>query len=101
MNLGKHDKQPAEVKDYPIDYSEWLGEISGGDTLLDATAAVICITNPANTALLVDRVVVSPAAVSVWLKAGTSGQTYKVTVTVTTAGGRIDESELTLRVKDF
>lgn len=100
MNLGKFDKQPADVKDYPIDYSDWLGEIAGGDTLVDADASVICTTDPTNTALTVDSVTVSAKGLAVWLSGGTSGQTYKVTVLAQTAGGRRDENELTVRVKD-
>ncbi|MEO8021069.1 hypothetical protein [Polaromonas sp.] len=100
MILGKHDKQPAEVKDYPIDYSEWLSEIPAGDTLASAIAVATCTTTPADTALVVDQVIVSPIGVAVWLSAGTDGETYKVTVTATTVGGRVDQSEITVRVKD-
>lgn len=100
MILGKRDKQPAERKDYPIDFSDWLAEISGGDTISIATAVVACTSTPANTAMTIYQVVVSPSGVSVWLEGGTDGETYKVTVTATTAGARIDESEITVRVKD-
>lgn len=100
MILGKHDKQPAERKDYPIDYSDWLAEIAGGDAISVATAVVVCTTTPTNTAMTIYQVVVSASGVSVWLAGGTAGQTYKVTVTATTVGGRIDESEITVRVKD-
>jgi len=39
--------------------------------------------------------------VSVWLSGGTDGQRYKVTVTVDTMGGRRDQSEFIVRVKDY
>lgn len=100
MKLGKKQKQPSELKDYPIDYTDWLAEIVGGDTIDSAITTVACITDATDTALVVNRTVVSANAVSVWLQAGTSGQTYKVTVKVTTVGGRVDESELTIKVKD-
>jgi len=100
MNLGKKDKQPADVKDYPVDYTDWLAEIVGGDVLESCIATVECITDPQDAALVVDQVVVSPKSLAVWLSGGTSGQSYKVTMVTTTAGGRVDESELTIRVKD-
>lgn len=100
MILDRKEKQPAEVKDYPIDYSEWLGEISGGDTLASAVAVAVCTTDAADTALVVDQVVLSNTALAVWLSAGTANQNYKVTVTVTTTGGRVDESEFIVKLKD-
>lgn len=100
MILDRKEKQPAEVKDYPIDYSQWLAEISGGDTLASAIATAVCTTDATNTALVVNQVVVSNTALSVWLSSGTDGQTYKVTVTATTAGGRVDQSEFIVKVRD-
>lgn len=100
MILDRKEKQPAEVKDYPIDYSEWLAEIAAGDTIASAVAAAVCTSTPADTALVVNQVVLSNTAVTVWLSAGTANEKYKVTVTVTTTGGRIDQSEFIVKVKD-
>lgn len=99
--IGKHEKQPADVKDYSVDYADWLGEISGGDTLLDSSATVVCTTTPANTSLVVNRVDVGPKSLSVWLSGGTANQDYKVTIVTKTTGGRTDETELVIKVKDF
>jgi hypothetical protein len=100
MILDRKEKQPAEVKDYPIDYSEWLGEITAGDTIASAVAVSACTSDSSDTALVVNQVVISNTAVTVWLSAGTTNQKYKVTVTVTTVGGRIDQSEFIVKVKD-
>lgn len=100
MILDRKEKQPAEVKDYPIDYSAWLAEISGGDTITAASASVVCLDDATNTALVVDRVALSATAISVWLSSGTADKKYKVTVNVTTAGGRLDQSEFIVKVKD-
>lgn len=100
MILDRKEKQPAEVKDYPIDYTEWLAEISGGDTLASAVATVVCTSDSTDTALVVNSVSVSATGIAVWLSGGTDGQTYKVTVTVTTTGGRIDQSEFIVKLKD-
>lgn len=100
MILDRKEKQPAEVKDYPIDYSAWLAEISGGDTIVSATAVAVCLDDPADTALIVDKVVVSSTSIAVWLSAGTANKRYKVTVSVITVGGRKDESEFIIKLKD-
>lgn len=100
MILDTKEKQPVEVKDYPIDYSDWLAEISGGDTLSSAVSVAVCVSDATNTALIVNKTVLSSNKASVWLSAGTSGQKYKVTVTVQTVGGRTDQSEFYVKVKD-
>ena len=100
MILDTKEKQPVEVKDYPIDYTDWLAEISGGDALSFVSAAVVCVSDATNTALIVDKTVLSSNKTSVWLSAGTNGQKYKVTVTVQTVGGRTDQSEFYVKVKD-
>lgn len=91
MNLGNFNKQPVEVKDYDIDYSEWL---SPGDTVQSAVVVV------APTGLVIDSTFTSDTAVKVWLSGGTTGTQYKLTVTTTTADGRVKEDEFKIRVKD-
>ena len=98
MILDRKEKQPIEIKDYPISYAEWLAE--AGDTLTDVQATVECLTDPANTALVVHNLTLAPTAASVWLSGGTDGERYKVSVTVNTAGGRKDQSEFIVKVKE-
>ena len=100
MILDRKEKQPGEIKDYPIDYSKWLAEISGGDTIASANAAAVCTSDASDTALVVDSVSTAATGLSVWLSAGTDGQIYKITVTVTTVGGRVDQSEFIVKLKD-
>ena len=97
MILAKYKKQPAEVKDYDIDYSEWLGPVA--DTVDVPTATVTSATEPVPT-LEVDSIEQTTTAVKLWISGGTAGVRYKVTVKLTTAGGRLDESELVFTVKD-
>ena len=99
MILDRKEKQPIEIKDYPINYAEWL--VESGDTLSDVNASVVCLTDPTDTALVVHNLTLAPTAVSVWLAGGTDGQRYKVTVTVNTQGGRRDQSEFIVRIKDY
>ena len=99
MILGTFYKQPSEVKDYTISYSEWLAGI--GDSVNDATAAVVCTSDQTDTSLTVKSVHISPTSVTVWLSGGTDRRKYKVTVKASTVGGRIDESEFLVVVKDY
>ena len=93
MILGNFTKQPVDVVDYDIDYSEWL---SDGDTLESATVTVAPATN-----LVIDSVFVNDPRIKIWVSGGTNGVTYKVTVTATTADGRVKQDEFRVKVKDI
>ena len=103
MILGTFYKQPSEVKDYTISYSDWLAGVGAGagDSVNDATAAVVCTSDQTDTSLTVKSVHISPTSVTVWLSGGTDRRKYKVTVRASTVGGRIDESEFLVVVKDY
>lgn len=98
MILAKYEKQPLEVKDYDVDYTPWLTAIS--DTLASLATSVVCLTDATDTTLEVDSATVTDDHVKVWISGGTDSEQYKLTLRVTTAGGRVDESELIFRVRD-
>ena len=91
MNLGNFNKQPIEVVDYDIDYSEWL---TPGDNVQSAVVAV------APAGLTVESVFVNDPRVKIWVSGGTDSIRYKLTVTTTTADGRVKQDEFSVRVKD-
>lgn len=93
MILGNFTKQPVDVVDYDIDYSEWLSE---GDTLESASVTVAPATN-----LVIDSVFVNDPRIKIWVSGGTNGVTYKATVTATTADGRVKQDEFRVKVKDI
>lgn len=99
MILATYQKQPAEVKDYDIDYLPWLSPM--GDTIDNISASVACMTDPADTAMAIDSVSNTVSLAKLWISGGTDKQKYKVTITVTTVGGRTDQSELIFKVKDI
>lgn len=99
MILKKFTKQPLEVKDYDIDYSDFLQY--GNDSIASATVTVVCLTTPLNTALVVASVETTAKLVKIWVSGGASDETYKVTVFAVTTGGRTDESELIFYIKDL
>lgn len=92
-------KQPGDFKDYDVDYTPWLTPIN--DTLDQATITVECLTDPADTSLVVDRYGVSAQRIKLWLRDGTAGNVYLITIKATTSGGRTDESELIFTVRDY
>lgn len=96
--LAKKTKQPADVKPYPIDYGDWLAELD--DTIASVDVAITCLSHPGDTALLNTSTTQSSTGVVVWLAGGTHKRNYKVTVTVTTASGAVDEADFEMLVKD-
>lgn len=91
MNLGNFTKQPVEVKDYDIDYSQWM-------TTGDNVQSVDVVVSPSG--LAVDAVFVNDPRAKIWLSGGTDGTQYKLTVTMTSADGRVKQDEFKIRVKD-
>lgn len=98
MSLAKYIKQPSERKDYDIDYGDWLAY--SGDTIDQVETSVQCLTNSSDTSLVVDQVQNTLTVTKLWVSGGTDGARYKITIKLTTTGGRIDESELLFTVKD-
>lgn len=99
MILSTFLKQPAEVKDYDIDYSQWLTPM--GDTLSNVEAGIVCLTDPADTSLVCNAVFTATTTAKFWVAGGTAGNKYKLTATATTNGGRVDQSELIFKVKEI
>lgn len=94
MILGSFVKQPSERLDYDVDYGEW---VVPGDNIYHAGVSVATSSDE----IAVDRVTVSDPVVKLWIVGGVNGQSYKVTLTVTTEDGRIKEDELIIVVRDF
>jgi hypothetical protein len=92
MILGNFTKQPVDVLDYDIDYSDWL-------TTGDNVESVTVVAEP--TGLTVDNKFVNDPRVKIYLSGGSDGATYKITVTTTTADGRVKQDEFKLKVKEI
>lgn len=98
MILETYTKQPAEYKDYDVDYSAWLS--NPADTLFDIEVTVECVSTPGDTELTINHVDMTQQVAKLWVRGGTGGEKYKVTINATTTGGRIDQSELTFKIKE-
>lgn len=101
MILGKFSKQPAETLDYDIDFSEFLADgdtlVSVGDPPVPSPLNVV-VDQPGMT--LGPTFVLNGKTVKQWVSGGTNGVKYKVTITVTSNGGRVKQVEFVIRVKD-
>lgn len=96
MILKTFTKQPAEIQDYDIDFTQYL-ESMGGD-------AAESFTTEVETGLTLSNSLLTGGVVKVFLSGGTAGKTYKVTVRLTTGVGlvrRVREAEIAIKVREF
>lgn len=89
--LGKFTKQPVEVQDYDIDFNEYLefhNDVALSHTSFAEAGVTILSSN------LTDGVV------KVFISGGTDGNSYKVSATITTQGGRVRQGDILVKVKE-
>lgn len=100
MLLDRFNKQPAERKEYEIDFSDWLAEdavISSVDSSVsllgsgDASEPTLAVEDPS---------IDSGAVYQYFVSGGTDRKQYKVTFLVTFSDGQIGEWEVEYRVQD-
>ena len=89
--LGRFTKQPSEVLDYDVDYSDWLE----GEDVVDSISVVV---DPGIT--LEGHFLQGPVA-KVVLSGGVSGNKYKVTVRASTENQLVKEADFLVVVKEF
>ena len=89
--IGVINKQPADRRDYDVDCTSLVGDY---DVVQTATATA----SPAG--LTVDAPTVFSDHVKLWIGGGADGATYKVTVTVFSRDGRIQQDEIRVKVKE-
>ena len=98
--LATFIKQPIERKDYDVEYNEWFA-FDPSDFLDAVDADVTLISGNPSPPLLVERIDITATTAKLWVQGGTSGARYKIDITATTRAGRIDQSELIFKVKDY
>ena len=100
--LDRFNKQPAEIKKYQIDYSEWLAT---GETVTSVVTAVELL-NPATgdvgepTMTIGTTAIVGGTMYEYYVSLGTDGKRYKVTFQASTSSSQIVESEIEFKVND-
>jgi hypothetical protein len=88
--LGRFVKQPAEVLDYDVDYTDWFANRT------DTASSFTAVAEPGIT---IDSSARTGNVVKVVLSGGTANTTYKITVRLTTSTGIIKEADFTVRIK--
>lgn len=89
-------KDPNATLDYPFDWSEWLTDAS--DTY---ASHEFVTTDPADSVadLTVESSAHSAGVITAFVSGGTEGMTHELTCRITTAGGRIDDRTLFIKIK--
>lgn len=84
-------KDPQAILDYSLDWGPWLD----GDTISTSNWVV-------ESPLVIESGTESfdSTTTVLFISGGTAGQTYLVTNTITTAGGRTDERSFELRIRN-
>ena len=93
--LAKFEKQPADVQDFDIDFTEWLAG------MLDTAPGPGGLAVVAGEGITIITTVLSNGVAKVWTSGGTDGTAYKVTATLTTEGGRTKQAEIKVKVKEY
>ena len=102
MALKWPDKDPEEILDYPLDWTDWLG------TVPPAVIDTVSVTQDGTSDpgglsdVTVDSQSVATPNVVAWLSGGTAGEkyTFKVTVTDDQVPERTAVRRVTLKVKN-
>lgn len=89
--LGKFVKQPAEILDYDVDFTDWFS----GRT--DTPASFVVIAETGITVVGSSR---TGNVVKTILSGGTSGTKYKITVRLTTSASLVKEADFLVAVKE-
>lgn len=103
MIIGRFTKQPAEREAYAIEYED---DLAAGDSMVADPAPTITIAAqvaavPDPTPLALAALDATGTRVTLWLGAGSNGQSYKISVTAATASGRILQDEFIVKIKDY
>ena len=88
------DKDPADVLDYALDFTDFLAQSDPDDTI-----SSVIWTVPAGLTAGVQTVL--GALAIAWLSGGTAGVNYAITCRMVTAGGRTIERNVQLYVREI
>lgn len=89
--LARFSQQSTETLDYDVDFTDWF------EDRVDTAASYTATVESGITLSTSSR---SGSVVKVVLTGGTHGQSYKVTVRLTTSSGVVKEADFTVKIKD-
>ena len=99
--LATFEKQPVDIQDFDVDFTTWLASFSPVDTAISQAVVLSPGVNTGDTSFVSPSNTLTSGVVKVWTSGGITGEKYKVTVTLTTYGGRVKQAEFYVRVKDY
>lgn len=85
-------KDPNAVLDFVFDWTPYLNPTQ--DNIINATANK-------TGGITIDATSFTTKKVTVWVSGGTVGETAKLTCTITTEAGRIDERSMFIKIKEM
>ena len=100
--LDRFNKQPADVKKYQIDYSDWL---ASGETV-DSVSTDVTLLNPAvgdsgePTLSVGSTNIIGGEFFVYYVSLGTDKKHYKITFQADTSDSQTVESEIEFKVND-
>jgi len=89
MTTNRFRKDPADVLDYSVNWTAWLGTDTITASTWDVPTGITKVSDTHTT-----------TAATIWVSGGDVGATYLLTNQVVTQGGRTAERSITLAVED-
>jgi hypothetical protein len=98
--LGKFEKQPAEILDYDVDYTDWFSNRTDTPAAVAPVAVIVEAGITLVTFSLTDLVVKVIISGGTAAAAGITPNKHKVTVRMTTTAGLVKEADFTITIKE-
>lgn len=98
--LGTVTKQPAEIENYSISYSN---DLDDGDKIAVHSITVVALDGSTTGLPVINNYLadVPGQQVRMTISGGTVGVVYKITTKVTTDTGRLLEDEFKLKIREY
>lgn len=90
-------KDPDAVLDYAVSWAAWLSGVS--DTLSVSEWSIV--TSTTVPPLVIDTDTSDDTTATVWLSGGLAGTKYALQNRITTAGGRVNDRTIYVKVKEL
>ena len=96
--LATKKKQPIDNLDYDI----WYANSPDGEApwLISSDQLSSVVVEVSSPDLNVESIVF-PDHLKLWVSGGLDGETYKISLTITTEGGRVKQDEVRFRIKEI
>jgi hypothetical protein len=97
--LATYKKDPAEVLDYSIDWTQWM---ASADTIANSGASTWALHADAPSGLTLSGAAVSGSLLiaTVFVSGGRIGENYTLTNTITTLQGRTKVASILIQIED-